>query len=602
MLTAMLRKVVKAAPGKTALVQGDRRLRYDELEDLAGRCAAGLRRRGVKSGDCVGVALPNCPEFVVVLFACARLRALMLPLHPSSKVDELQRLVADARAKMVITDRSFTNQLTDSGVTEVDFDALLVHDADPLPADRFDGPVLYLYTSGSTDERKRLCCTQANLYYEAYNFVETVGLTAADNILCTIPLHHSYGLGNCLLDAVYAGSTLVLLEPDHLPFAARCERVLELIRDEAIRFYPGVPYQFQVLAALADCAGADLAGLKLCVSSGDVLPRATHDRFFERFGLRIRSLYGSTEAGSIAINTDPDNQMEAGTLGPPLRNVTIEIRDAQGKALPAGVDGEIWVKSPTIPPSGYENRRDITHDTFRAGFYKTGDIGRLNHRGHLILAGRKQSFINIAGNKVDTSEVEEVLQSCPGVREAAVIGVEVPRLGTMMKAALVTDGPCRPTETREFCRQRLAFYKVPRLIETYASLPRSAMGKVLKSELGGIESYLEQIRNAESIRTISRLSTTSSGKRRSLVAALVQAQVAAVLGRPIENGSRNAGFVELGMDSFGAIELVMRLEYLFDQELPPTLTFDHPTVDAVTESLLGLMGKSSLAQMNRKDQ
>ena len=571
-------------------MQGGRRIRYDELNALSGRCAAGLRRLGVGAGDCVAMVLPNCPEFVASLFACARLRAVMLPLNPQGAREELVRLLDDAKAKVIITDSLRAGLLAPTTAAVVEFAALLVSPGDPMPDEPFAGPALYLYTSGSTDARKRLCCTQENLFCEAHNFVETVGLTGEDNILCTIPLHHSYGLGNCLLDAVYAGSTLVLLKPDDGPFVARGKRVLQLIGEEAIRIYPGVPYQFQILAALPDCPQADLAGLKLCVSSGDVLPRHTYDRFLERFGVPVRSLYGSTEAGSIAVNTDPDGQMEAGSLGPPLMNVTIEIRDAEGKEPPAGVDGEIWVKSPTIPPSGYDNRSDLTHETFRAGFYKTGDIGRWNHRGHLILAGRKQSFINIAGNKVDTSEVEEVLESCPGVREAAVLGVEVPRMGTLVKAAVVTEGPCRHAEIREFCRQRLAFYKVPRLIEAYPSLPRSATGKVLKSELGGVESYLEEIRNAEATRIVGRLSTVSSGRRRSLVTRLVQAQVAAVLGQPIETVPRNVGFIELGMDSFGAIELLGRLEYLFDQELPQTFTFDHPTVDAVTESLMGGSG------------
>jgi long-chain acyl-CoA synthetase len=591
MLTGMLHKAVEANPAKVAIVQGGRRIRYDELEVLAGRCAGGLRRLGVEAGDCVAVALPNCPEFVAGLFACARLRAVMLPLNPQYTREELLRILADARPKVVITNTPRIALSAETTANVTGLEVLLTHSAEPLPADPFHGPVVYLYTSGATDAWKRLCCTQENLYYEAHNFVETVGLTADDNILCTIPLHHSYGLGNCLLDAVYAGSTLVLLEPEDAPFVARCRRLLELIREEAIRFYPGVPYQFQILAGLPTYSQADLAGLKLCVSSGDVLPRQTYDRFLERFGVPIRSLYGSTEAGSIAINTDPDGQMEAGSLGPPLRNVTIEIRDAKGKELPAGVDGEIWVKSPTIPPSGYDNRNDLTHETFCAGFYRTGDIGRWNHRGHLFLAGRKQSFINIAGNKVDTSEVEEVLQSCPGVREAAVLGVEVSRMGTLLKAAVVTDGPCRPAEIREFCRQKIAFYKVPRLIEAYPSLPRSAMGKVLKSELGGVQSYLEGIRNPETTRIVGRLSTVSAAKRRGLLTSLVHAQVAAVLGRPIETVPRNLGFIELGMDSFGAIELAVRLEYLFDQELPQTFTFDHPTVDAVTESLIGLVEK-----------
>jgi long-chain acyl-CoA synthetase len=618
MLTALLRRAVEANPGKTAIVQAGRRMSYGELEGLVEQCAGGLQRLGVHAGDCVALVLPNCPEFVAALFACARLRVVMFPLNPQYTREELLRFVTDARAKVVIADSPRASLFAGTSAIVVEFEVLISNPPDPMPTGQFGGRALYLYTSGSCDSCKRLCFTQENLFYEAHNFVETVGLTAADNILCTIPLHHSYGIGNCLLDAVYAGSTLVLLEPDDAPFISHCQRLLKLVREEAIRFYPGVPYQFQVLAALpaekevrspgltkdhsafkASCAPIDngsapflsLAGLKLCVSSGDVLPRQTYDRFLQRFGVPIRSLYGSTEAGSIALNTDPESQMEAGSLGPPLRNVSIEIRDTEGKELPAGVDGEIWVKSPTIPPFGYDQRSDLTRETFRAGYYRTGDIGRWNHRGHLILAGRKQSFINIAGNKVDTSEVEEVLESCPGVSEAAVLGVEVPRMGTLVKAAVVTEGPCRHAEIREFCRQRLAFYKVPRLIEAYPSLPRSAMGKVLKSQLSGVQSYLEAIRNAEATRIVGGLSTVSMAKRRNLVTSLVHVQVAAVLGRPIETVPRNLGFIELGMDSFGAIELLARLEYLFDQELPQTYTFDHPTIDAVTESLMGLVEK-----------
>jgi long-chain acyl-CoA synthetase len=285
----------------------------------------------------------------------------------------LLRLIADARAKVVITDSPRVGLFAGARAIITEFEALLSSPADPGNKGRFGGPGLHLYTSGSTDTRKRLCCTQENLFYEAHNFVETVGLTAADNILCTIPLSHSYGLGNCLLDAVYAGSTLVLLEPDSVPFAARRERVLELIREEAIRFYPDVPYQFQILATLPERPQADLANLRLCVSSGDVLPRQTYERFLTRFGLPIRSLYGSTEAGSISLNTDPDDTIQFGSLGLPLKNVEIRIRDGDWRDLPANESGQIWVKSPVIPPTGYDNRPDLTAQVFRDGFYNTGD-------------------------------------------------------------------------------------------------------------------------------------------------------------------------------------------------------------------------------------
>jgi long-chain acyl-CoA synthetase len=377
----MLWRAVEANPAKAAIVQGGRRIRYDELQALTGRCAAGLRRLGVGPGDCVAVALPNCPEFVAGLFACARLRAVMLPLNPQYTGEELQSLVADARAKVVITDSTRAGLFVDTSAIVVEFDALLPHPADPMPSGQFGGPALYLYTSGSTDARKRLCCTQENLSYEACNFIETVGLTAADNILCTIPLYHSYGIGNCLLDAVYAGSTLVPLESADAPFAARCWRVLELLREEAIRSYPGVPYQFQILAALPDQPQPGLAGLKLCVSSGDVLPRQTYERFLERFRVPIRSLYGSTEAGSISIDTDPAETMRFGSLGLPLKNVTIRIRDDVGRDLPDNQSGQIWVKSPVIPPTGYDNWPELTAQVFRDGYYNTGDIGKRDARG-----------------------------------------------------------------------------------------------------------------------------------------------------------------------------------------------------------------------------
>src|SRR5262249_33303606 len=154
---------------------------------------------------------------------------------------------------------------------------------------------------------------------------------------------------------------------------------------EAIRFYPGVPYQFQLLAALPDQPRPDLAGLRLCVSSGDVLPRRSYERFLERLGVPIRSLYGSTEAGSISLNTDPAESMQFGSLGPPLKNVTIRIRDESGRDLPDGQSGQIWVKSPVIPPTGYDNQPELTAQVFRDGYCNTGDLGKKDARGHLVM-------------------------------------------------------------------------------------------------------------------------------------------------------------------------------------------------------------------------
>jgi long-chain acyl-CoA synthetase len=575
MLTGMLSKAVGADPARVAIVQGDRRVQYDELDELAGRWAAGLRRLGVGAGDCVAVALPNCPDFVAGLFGCARLRAVMLPIDPGCTAAEVSSLVADARARVVISDGHSDRPLADTNTTIADLETLLQHPPDPPPPQPFRGPVLYLYTSGSTDARKRLCCTQENLYYEALNFVETVGLTAADNILCTIPLHHSYGLGNCLLDAVFAGSTLVLLESDNVPFPARCRRVLQLIDAEAVRFYPGVPYQFQVLAALRDDAAHELAGLGLCISSGDVLPRRTYERFLERYGVPIRSLYGSTEAGSIAINTDPPETLQFGSLGLPLKNVTIRICDEAGRELPANESGEIWVKSPVIPPSGYDNRPELTAQVFRGGFYNTGDVGKQDARGHLVMTGRKQTFVDVGGYKVDVGEVEEVLQSYPRVREATVLGVEAPGLGTLLKAVVAAD--CGEADLLAHCRQRLAPFKVPRLIEFRDALPRSPLGKVLKADLSGVAMTERDV-------------PVAAEEGPELLAAQIQEQAAQCLQCEPAAVARSASFQSMGFDSLRAAELHQRLVKLIGRPLSITILWNYPSIDELAAALCARTG------------
>jgi acyl carrier protein len=272
----------------------------------------------------------------------------------------------------------------------------------------------------------------------------------------------------------------------------------------------------------------------------------------------------------------------------PLRNVLIEIRDADRRVLAAGQDGEIWVKSPTLPPSGYDNRPALTAEVFCRGFYRTGDVGMLDRDGRLTLTGRKQSFVDIAGYKVDISEVEEVLHECPGVREATALGVTIPNMGTLIKAVVVANAGWREDEIRAFCRERLAFVKVPRLIELRDTLPRGSTGKVLKNELSDVAPYLDRIRDGNALQLVEQLTGALPERRRRLISSLVQAQAAAVLRLAPSEIPGDQGFTELGMDSFASIELRARLEYLLERELPQTLTFDHPTIAAVVEYLLRL--------------
>ncbi|HLK58330.1 MAG TPA: AMP-binding protein [Chthonomonadaceae bacterium] len=612
MLTQMLWQTMQANPAKTAVVQGNRRLDYAALYTLAARCSGGLHRLGLEAGGCVAVVLPNCPEFLISLFACARLHAILLPLNPQYTREELQRFLMDARARVILTDAprverclqiaaSIGQDIRVIAVGErvaraMGFDELAQHPA-PVPLeDAYCGPALYLYTSGSTDTYKRVCCTQENLWYEAANFVDTLGLTPEDNILCTIPFYHSYGLGNCLLDAVYAGSTLVLPETvvredllAETPFAARCRRVFELIREEAIRVYPGVPYQFTVLADFPEGGRAEVAGLKWCISSGDVLPRQTYERFLARYGLPIRSLYGSTEAGSICMDISPNATIQFGSLGLPLKNVAIRIGDEAGRELPESETGHIWVKSPVLPPTGYDNRPELNAQVFCDGYYNTGDIGKREANGHLVMTGRKQTFVDVGGYKVALNEVEEALQSHPLVREAAALDVAIPNMGRLIKAVVATTEPCTEAGILAYCRERLAPFKVPRLIEFRAELPRSPLGKILKSELGEVTALPQFPASPDgdpSPSMIHHLLAAPVARRQALLEEFIQQQVALVLGDPTRTIPRNQGFFDLGLGSLTSIELGARLQQALECRLPATLAVDYPTVDALVQYLI----------------
>jgi long-chain acyl-CoA synthetase len=621
---AMLREAARANPAKIAIVCGDERIRYVELADRVRRCAAGLSSLGVGQGDCVAAVLHNCAEFVIAFLASAALRAVFLPLNPQYTRGELQRFIADGQAKIIVAGgaslamcQAVTVDMERAvpivavgGVLPgtIPFRELSGPGHDALGAQSYAGRALYLYTSGSSDTYKRVCCTQENLYFEARNFIETVRLTADDTILCTIPLFHSYGIGNCLMDALYLGATLVILEQANAeglgaeaPFVNQCGRLAELIRQESIRFYPGVPHQFSVLAGLPERFPIDFSTLRLCISSGDLLPARTYERFLARFGHPIRSLYGSTEAGSIAIDIDPKERIQFGSLGMPLRNVAIEIRDPDARVLGAGQEGDIWVKSPTLPRDGYDNRPALTAEVFRDGFYRTGDLGMLDHNGRLTITGRKQSFVDIAGYKVDISEVDEVLHACPGVREATALGVTIPNMGTLIKAVVVANAGWREEEIRAFCRERLAFVKVPRLIELRDTLPRSSTGKVLKRELSDVTPYLDRIRDGNTLKLLRQLEVAPPVRCRRLIQSLVQAQAAAVLGRAADDIPGAQGFTELGMDSFASIELRARLEYLLERELPETLTFDCPNVGALADYLVQFLASAARETGGRKD-
>jgi long-chain acyl-CoA synthetase len=247
-----------------------------------------------------------------------------------------------------------------------------------------------------------------------------------------------------------------------------------------VTVFPAVPFHLRVLADAP--GGADLSGLRLCLSAGNALPRATFEAFTAAFGVTPRQVYGCTEAGAVTANLDGDARATCGSVGRALDGVTVAVVDPGGNPVEAGHHGEVTIRSAAMT-RGYAGAEGDAA-AFPGGAFLTGDRGRLDADGRLWLTGRRKRLIDVRGDKVDPVEVEDVLAVHPRVRDVVVVGAQSTVEGEeLVKAVVVADGPCAARELVRFCRERLADHKAPRIVEFREEIPRSPLGEVLRKYL-----------------------------------------------------------------------------------------------------------------------
>ncbi|MEA2401280.1 MAG: long-chain acyl-CoA synthetase [Thermoleophilaceae bacterium] len=495
MLTELLYQSASSRPDDVALVYRDERVTHADLLDRVERLAAGLAAEGIGPGDAVALLLPNDPTFVASYYAISGLGAVVVPVNPAFKQDELEFYFRQCDVRAVISDDRSAGvcerivaawdepaqviPTSDAHGQAHTLDMLMQSEPARLEPRSPDEPAVYMFSSGSTGRPKRVARTHGQLRGES-EYYAWMGMTPEDKIFCTIPLFHTYGMGCCMLAATRTGATLVMLE-DPNPFLLRRQRALELLEAEGATIYPGVPFNFRLMAEAP--ASADLSTVRLAFSAGTALPRPFFDAFLEKFGVPVRQLYGCTEAGTLTVNLDDDPVASFESVGAPVDGVEVLIEDEEGELVPHGTVGEIAVKSPGLT-NGYSDMDELNRQAFRDGFFLSGDLGKLDEDGRLTITGRKKLLIEVGGYKVDPIEVEDVVIAHPKVAEAVVVGVETKVQGEeLVKAVVVPNDELDERDLIGFCQQRLANFKVPQVVEFREEIPKSPLGKILRKYL-----------------------------------------------------------------------------------------------------------------------
>ncbi|KAA1425230.1 long-chain fatty acid--CoA ligase [Mumia zhuanghuii] len=513
-LASLLERSAAEFPDRTAIVFGDMRLSYPQVDAAANQVANLLASRGIGHGDKVALACPNLPYFSIVYYGILKAGATVVPLNILLKGREVAYHLDDSDARALFAFQGTPDlpigQETWDGFNATDgCEHYFLITADPTAPSPIEGAETFaaavgnqppthetvetadsdtaviLYTSGTTGQPKGAELSHSNMLSNALVADRLFGADAQEphTYLCVLPLFHSFGQ-TVIQNAGFAyGGTVVMLPR----FEANA--ALSLIVGEGITFFAGVPTMYWGL--LGGLEGSDItaeqvgATLKVAAAGGSSLPVEIIKEFKARFGVDILEGYGLSETSPVASFAPLGAEPRPGSIGKPIPDVEMKLIDPEwNEVTELGEIGEIAIKGPNIM-KGYYNRPEATAEVIKDGWFRSGDLGRKDEDGYYYIVDRAKDMIIRGGFNVYPRELEEVLMTHPAVSLVAVIGVAHDSHGEEVKAVVIKNPGDETTEEElvAWAKEQMAAYKYPRIVEFRDSLPMTATGKILKREI-----------------------------------------------------------------------------------------------------------------------
>jgi long-chain acyl-CoA synthetase len=475
-------------------------LTYEALWEAVQALAAGLKRLGIGKGDRVALVLPNSPEFIIGYYATWFLGATVVPLNPAFTERELAAQVADAMVRLLVASAesaevttkvasslSIPLVLTGTSSEAISagslwFEELLQsdgHAVSPAPVNPVEALAVLLYTGGTTGVSKGAMLTHRNIVANTIQFAEWYAFEPGEEIcIGALPMFHSGGMAGVLNVPLYAGATILVFRRFHpMTVAQTVERF------RATRLF-GVPTMYIALLNHEESRRVDYTSLRACRTNAAPLPASVKAAFDELVGHEVLiEGYGLTETSPLT-HANPLHRAKPGSIGIPLPDTDAKVIDLEtGADLSVGEAGELLIRGPQVMKA-YWNRPQETAQAMIGGWFHTGDIAHMDAEGYFVIVDRKKDQINTAGFKVWPREVEEVIYSHAAVRLVAVVGQPDSYRGEVVKACVVLkeaqQGKVGEADIVAFCKERLAGYKVPRIVEFREELPVTATGKMLR--------------------------------------------------------------------------------------------------------------------------